>query len=101
MSSRSLLLVLVILVCLQCFTMSNNGHGPEKCCFDYLKNPNPKQNIISYTKTEHQCPKPGVIFILKKGYQVCADPRVEWVKERMKKIDQLKVKNKTRPKTTV
>ncbi|XP_053353502.1 C-C motif chemokine 3-like [Clarias gariepinus] len=101
MSSRSILLVLVIFTCLQFFTTANNAHGPKQCCFDYQLQQIPARIIKAYRETERQCIYPGVIFILNKGRQVCADPGVEWVKERMEQIDQLNVTNPTQPKTTV
>ncbi|XP_053537717.1 C-C motif chemokine 3-like 1 isoform X3 [Ictalurus punctatus] len=90
MVSRSLLLVLLVLLgltCLQSFTTAHNGHGPGQCCFNYQTHPIPAKYITAYEETEHQCTKPGVIFTLNKGRRVCADPGVEWVKNIMEIID--------------
>ncbi|MCI4376992.1 hypothetical protein PGIGA_G00198170 [Pangasianodon gigas] len=86
MSSRSLLLLLLVLACLQSFTTANNGNGPEKCCFSYQTKHIPVRFIKEYEESERQCTKPGVIFALKDGRQVCADPGVEWVQNNMKKL---------------
>ncbi|XP_017328678.1 C-C motif chemokine 3-like 1 [Ictalurus punctatus] len=90
MVSRSLLLVLLVLLgltCLQSFTTAHNGHGPSKCCFNYQTHPIPVTFITAYEETEHQCTKPGVIFTLNLGRRLCADPGVEWVKNITEIID--------------
>ncbi|KAF4088700.1 hypothetical protein AMELA_G00057750 [Ameiurus melas] len=96
MLSRSLLLVLLSLTCFQSFTMAQNAIGPDQCCFIYQKHKIPVHRITAYEVIESHCEKPGVIFTLKTGRQVCADHSVEWVQRHMKTIDQ----RSTRPQTT-
>ncbi|XP_053089578.1 C-C motif chemokine 3-like isoform X2 [Pangasianodon hypophthalmus] len=88
MFSHSLLLVLLVLTCIQSFTTAQNTNGPTQCCFRYQSSQIPVKVIIGYEETDHQCTKPGVIFILKSGRGVCADPEVKWVQKHMKTIDQ-------------
>ncbi|XP_017328326.1 C-C motif chemokine 3 [Ictalurus punctatus] len=88
MSSRCLLLVLLGLACLQSFTMAEHENGPDRCCFSFQTHQIPVRLITAYEKTERPCQKPGVIFTLKSGRQVCADPSVEWVQKHMKTVDQ-------------
>ncbi|XP_060729547.1 C-C motif chemokine 3-like [Tachysurus vachellii] len=88
MSSRSLLLVLLVLACLQSFTTAQNENGPTQCCFRFLTRPIPVRVITAYKVTDLHCTKPGVIFTLQDGRLVCADPGFKWVKNHMKKIDQ-------------
>ncbi|XP_017326595.1 C-C motif chemokine 3 [Ictalurus punctatus] len=88
MVSRSLLLVLLGLACLQSFTTAQNVNGPGQCCFSFQTHPIPVRLITAYKETERQCQKPGVIFTLKSGRQACADPSVEWVQKHMKTIGQ-------------
>ncbi|XP_053089027.1 C-C motif chemokine 3-like [Pangasianodon hypophthalmus] len=88
MSSHSLLLLLLVLACLQSFTKTNKARGPDKCCFSYQTHRIPVRLITEYKDIDRQCTKPGVIFTLKNGRLVCADPDVEWVQNNMKKIDQ-------------
>ncbi|XP_017328325.1 C-C motif chemokine 3 isoform X2 [Ictalurus punctatus] len=89
MFSRSLLLVLLGLACLQSFTTAQNGNGPARCCFSFQKPENkiPIRVITAYEVTDLQCAKPGVIFTVKEGRKVCADPDVKWVQNLIKKID--------------
>ncbi|XP_060772018.1 C-C motif chemokine 3-like [Neoarius graeffei] len=87
MVHRSLLLVLLVLACLQFFTLANSANGPGLCCFSYYKSPIPANIITAYKVTSLQCKKPGVIFTLNNGKKTCAHPEDEWVKNNMKLID--------------
>ncbi|KAK3546549.1 hypothetical protein QTP70_026926, partial [Hemibagrus guttatus] len=62
MFSRSLLLVLLGLSCLQNFTMAQSASGADLCCFEFHKNPFPAANAVSYTVTRSDCTVPGVIM---------------------------------------
>ncbi|XP_053485878.1 C-C motif chemokine 4 homolog [Ictalurus furcatus] len=88
MVSRSLLLVLLVLGCLQSFTAAHNGNGPDQCCFRYQTHRIPASHIKAYEETHHQCTNPGVILDLKVGRHVCANPDEKWVQDTMKTIDQ-------------
>ncbi|XP_060731320.1 uncharacterized protein LOC132849131 [Tachysurus vachellii] len=88
MISRSLLLVLLVLACLQSFTTANNGNGPDQCCTKIVTRPIPIRVITDYEVTERQCTKPGVIFTIQNGRLVCADTGIKWVKNHMNRIDQ-------------
>ncbi|XP_046708550.1 C-C motif chemokine 18-like [Silurus meridionalis] len=96
MISRGLLLVLLVLTCLQSFKTAQNGNGPDSCCFSYQRTPIPIRVITGYKVTDPQCPKPAVIFTLKKdNRQVCVDPDLKWVQKHMKIIDQILNKTST------
>ncbi|XP_060776729.1 C-C motif chemokine 3-like [Neoarius graeffei] len=81
--------LLLGLACLQSFTMADNVNGPKQCCYRYHQKPIPAKIITAYKVILIGCKKPGVIFTLKNGHQVCADPEDEWVKNIMKLVDQL------------
>ncbi|MCI4376973.1 hypothetical protein PGIGA_G00197910 [Pangasianodon gigas] len=80
--------LLLVLVCLQAFTVAQNYNEPAKCCFSYQTQRIPVKLITAFKETDGQCPKPAVIFTLKSGRMVCADPGDKWVKNIMNKIDQ-------------
>ncbi|XP_027013105.2 C-C motif chemokine 3-like [Tachysurus fulvidraco] len=88
MSSRSLLLVLLVLACLQSFTKANDPVGLDQCCFSFLTRPIPVRVITAYAVTDFRCTKPGVIFTLQDGRHFCADPSFKWVKHHMDKIEE-------------
>ncbi|KAG7330644.1 hypothetical protein KOW79_006866 [Hemibagrus wyckioides] len=84
MFSRSLLLLLLGLSCLQSFTMAQNANGAGLCCFEFHKNPFPAANVVSYEETRSDCTLPGVILTTKRGFRICADPEVDWVQQVIK-----------------
>ncbi|XP_032018469.1 C-C motif chemokine 3-like 1 [Hylobates moloch] len=54
---------------------------PTACCFSYISRQIPQDVIADYFETSSQCSKPSVIFLTKRGRQVCADPSEEWVQK--------------------
>ncbi|KAB5578958.1 hypothetical protein PHYPO_G00188450 [Pangasianodon hypophthalmus] len=95
--------LLLVLVCLQDFTVAQNANGPGQCCFSYQTHKIPVRFITAYQETWRRCQTPGVIFTLKSGSlidptsnkclnplsinnftRVCADP----VQDNMKSVDQ-------------
>ncbi|KAF5890272.1 C-C motif chemokine 4, partial [Clarias magur] len=60
---------------------------PTACCLKFTKNKIPLNLITGYKNTQHGCTTPGIIFTMKSGRRVCADPGVEWVQEHMAKVD--------------
>ncbi|XP_060771997.1 C-C motif chemokine 4 homolog [Neoarius graeffei] len=88
MFSRSLLLVLLVLVCLQSFTSAGGAYEPGQCCFSYFKKRIPANIITAYKETHIKCTDPGIIFTLNNGKKTCAHPEDEWVKNNMKLIDE-------------
>ncbi|XP_053089709.1 merozoite surface protein CMZ-8-like [Pangasianodon hypophthalmus] len=97
MSSRFLLLVLLVLFYLQFFTTAQKSKGPDKCCYKYQPHPIPVRLITGYKETDQRCTKSGVIFTLKSGRHMCADPRVEWVQNIMKTIDKGSFRSRVQP----
>ncbi|KAI5626463.1 hypothetical protein C0J50_13752 [Silurus asotus] len=93
MVSRSLLLVLLVLACLESFTSAQNENGPSQCCFNFNEHLIPVKLITGYKVTERRCAKPGVIFIMKSSRKVCADPDADWVQKHMKTIEENQYKN--------
>ncbi|XP_058251279.1 C-C motif chemokine 5-like [Hemibagrus wyckioides] len=84
MFSRSLLLLLLGLSCLQSFTMAQHANGAGLCCFEFHKKPFPAANVVSFLVTRFDCTLPGVVLTTKKGFRFCADPEVDWVQQIMK-----------------
>ncbi|EHB13293.1 C-C motif chemokine 3, partial [Heterocephalus glaber] len=54
---------------------------PTACCFSYVAKKIPRPYLADYYETSSQCSQPGVIFVTKKGRQVCTDPSEAWVQE--------------------
>nr|AER13142.1 CC chemokine [Rachycentron canadum] len=73
----------VFVLMLAVITLSEGlrGMGPKKCCFNYNKNPVPKERVVSYFRTSQQCPKPAILFKTVAGRQLCANPSTPWVND--------------------
>ncbi|KAK3545838.1 hypothetical protein QTP70_015761, partial [Hemibagrus guttatus] len=64
------------------------ANEPVQCCFRFQTRPIPVRVITAYKVTSLRCTKPGVIFNLQSGGEMCADPGSNWVKNHMDKINQ-------------
>ncbi|XP_069083367.1 C-C motif chemokine 4-like [Pleurodeles waltl] len=53
--------------------------APTSCCFSYASRKIPLSHVQDYYFTSSQCSKTAVIFITRRGRQVCADPENPWV----------------------
>ncbi|KAK3567965.1 hypothetical protein QTP86_027387 [Hemibagrus guttatus] len=82
----------------KCF--HTDANGPDQCCFRFQTGPIPVRVITAYKVTGRQCAKPGVIFTLLNGRELCADPGFNWVKNHMDKIDQRLFKSLNKTQTT-
>ncbi|ELR53548.1 C-C motif chemokine 14 [Bos mutus] len=67
---------------------SGGPYHPAECCLTYVSRPVPRQRVSSYYETSSQCPKPGIVFITKKGHYICANPRDGWVQDYIKELEE-------------
>ncbi|EHB02918.1 C-C motif chemokine 3-like 1 [Heterocephalus glaber] len=74
-------LLCTMALCLKAFCAPVGADTPTDCCFSYVAKKIPRPYIADYYETSSQCSQPGVIFVTKKGRQVCADPSEAWVQE--------------------
>ncbi|XP_061562947.1 chemokine (C-C motif) ligand 38, duplicate 4 [Cololabis saira] len=59
---------------------SENSFGPDKCCFRYISYRLPLKKVQSFKYTDTLCSMEGVLFTMRKGAEICADPTMPWVK---------------------
>lgn len=57
------------------------GADTTVCCFNYSVRKLPQNHVKDYFYTSSKCPQAAVVFITRKGRQVCANPDARWVKE--------------------
>ncbi|OXB56109.1 hypothetical protein ASZ78_007963 [Callipepla squamata] len=69
------------------FAFSVGSDPPTSCCFTYISRQLPFNFMADYYETNSQCPHAGVVFITKKGREVCANPENEWVQDYMNKLE--------------
>ncbi|XP_031721249.1 C-C motif chemokine 25 [Anarrhichthys ocellatus] len=85
---------LLILSCL-CLTLAQTTY--EDCCFRYVKTMNQRtqKRAVEYRQqvVDGGCNIPAVIFTMKRGRELCTDPKETWVRGLMKKIDNKGGKN--------
>ncbi|KAG1960428.1 C-C motif chemokine 36.1 [Pimephales promelas] len=72
---------------LQSGVLANNANMPGECCFDYYPRKIPITKVNSYIVTRPECTKPGVILVTQKGFRICVNTGLSWVKNALKKID--------------
>ncbi|KAL6480735.1 hypothetical protein MHYP_G00117680 [Metynnis hypsauchen] len=88
MRTLSALLMVLLLCSLQQVCSGTEGvNVPGKCCFRFIKVKIPVRSIISFSKTNSNCPKEAIIFHTVAGKEQCADPKESWVQEHMRKLN--------------
>ncbi|KAM9218605.1 C-C motif chemokine 4 [Leptosomus discolor] len=58
------------------------------CCFIYTSHRLPRKLILRYYSTSTSCALPAIVFITKKGRQVCANPSDTWVQSYLQNLKQ-------------
>uniref|UniRef100_A0AAY3ZY13 Chemokine interleukin-8-like domain-containing protein n=1 Tax=Denticeps clupeoides TaxID=299321 RepID=A0AAY3ZY13_9TELE len=75
---------LLFLVLLTCLYLTTAQGSYEDCCLKYVKTVKPaiKRRVTQYRLQELDggCNIPAVVFTLKYGRVMCADPKQPWVK---------------------
>ncbi|XP_068594301.1 C-C motif chemokine 25 [Cebidichthys violaceus] len=86
---------LLILSCL-CLALAQTTY--EDCCFKYVRTMSRRtqRHAVEYRQqvVDGGCNIPAVIFTMKRGRELCTDPKEKWVEELMKKIDEKGAKSK-------
>ncbi|NXL87742.1 CCL4 protein, partial [Alectura lathami] len=85
--SVSALSVLLIAICYQTSAAPVASDPPTSCCFTYTTRQLPLSFVDDYYETNSQCPLPGVVFITKKGREVCANPEHSWVQKYLNELE--------------
>ncbi|XP_037664446.1 C-C motif chemokine 14 isoform X2 [Choloepus didactylus] len=67
---------------------SSRPYHPADCCISYISFKFPRFRLSSYYETSSQCSKPGIVFITKKGYSICANPSDSWVQDYIKDMEE-------------
>ncbi|NWW82200.1 CCL4 protein, partial [Climacteris rufus] len=58
------------------------------CCFRHAQHELPRKFIQHHYITSTSCPQPAIVFITKKGRQVCANPNDTWVQRYLQSLEQ-------------
>ncbi|KFP87499.1 PREDICTED: C-C motif chemokine 4-like [Acanthisitta chloris] len=65
-----------------------DGSNRPVCCFSYTQHKLPQNLILRHYSTSTSCPKAAIVFITKKGRQVCANPSDTWVQSYLQSLKQ-------------
>ncbi|KAJ7308943.1 hypothetical protein JRQ81_008223 [Phrynocephalus forsythii] len=79
-----LLLLLLLLLGAFCPPVASAPVGsdpPTSCCFSYTSKRIPRSYVADYYETNSRCSQPAVVFITRKGREICANPAERWVQE--------------------
>ncbi|NXD12301.1 CCL4 protein, partial [Nothocercus nigrocapillus] len=79
--SVAALTVLIAAFCYQTSAAPAGTDTPTSCCFTYVSRQLPRSFVADYYETNSMCSKPAIVFITRKGREVCANPDSPWVQE--------------------
>ncbi|XP_028988838.1 C-C motif chemokine 20 isoform X2 [Betta splendens] len=95
-------ITLLFLLSLTCLYLALAQVSYEDCCLKYVKeNPYHKRHAVTYRyqETDGGCNIPAIIFVMRKGRLVCANPREAWVVQLKSKLDRRAIKARMQHKT--
>ncbi|NWV20325.1 CCL4 protein, partial [Origma solitaria] len=82
---------LALLLIAASFSQTFSGPaGPDFpiCCFTYTQHKLPWKLIRRHYVTSTNCPQLAIVFVTKKGRQVCANPNDTWVRSYLQILEQ-------------
>ncbi|KFO74533.1 C-C motif chemokine 4 [Cuculus canorus] len=80
-------LLLIATSCSQTFAGPVGSDLPI-CCFSYTSHKLPQKLILRHYSTSTSCTLPAIVFITKRGRQVCANPSDTWVQSYLQNLKQ-------------
>ncbi|NWS77639.1 CCL4 protein, partial [Crotophaga sulcirostris] len=80
-------LLLIAASCFQTFAGPVGSDHPV-CCFSHTRHKLPQKLILHYYSTSTNCTLPAIVFITKRGRQVCANPSDTWVQSYLQNLKQ-------------
>uniref|UniRef100_A0A8C9ADI5 C-C motif chemokine n=1 Tax=Prolemur simus TaxID=1328070 RepID=A0A8C9ADI5_PROSS len=84
---RGLAAALLVLLCTMALCSCAQGDAAT-CCFSFASRQIPRKSVVAYHKTSDKCPTPGIIFVTKRGLQICANPSNAWVRDYIRDLEQ-------------
>nr|XP_027779625.1 C-C motif chemokine 3-like [Marmota flaviventris] len=84
---KVLVAALFVLLCTSTLCAEDRSQEPSSCCFAYISRKIPRKLVVFYYETSSACSSPSIIFVTKKGLQVCAHPNEAWVQEYIRDLE--------------
>ncbi|NXP11233.1 CCL4 protein, partial [Thinocorus orbignyianus] len=85
--SAAIFALLIVASCSPTFSGPVGSDLPI-CCFSYTSQKLPRRLIQRLYSTSTSCTLPAIVFITKKGRQVCANPSDTWVQGYLQNLKQ-------------
>ncbi|NXA82070.1 CCL4 protein, partial [Thryothorus ludovicianus] len=85
--SVAALAILIAVFCYQTSAAPLGSDPPTSCCFSYVSRQLPRSFVKDYYETNSQCSQPAVVFITRKGREVCANPKEDWVQQYVNELE--------------
>ncbi|XP_062965343.1 C-C motif chemokine 22 [Cynocephalus volans] len=57
------------------------------CCRSYIRHPLPLRMLKYFYWTSDSCRRPGVVLLTARDREICADPRMPWVKKILDRLN--------------
>ncbi|XP_028377765.1 C-C motif chemokine 3-like [Phyllostomus discolor] len=86
----SLALLTFLLAVAALHSEANEGPTQDqviRCCFSFISRRIPLRFVKHYYLTTSQCSVPGVVFLTKRGRQICANPSDAWVQKYIEQLE--------------
>ncbi|NWW11547.1 CCL4 protein, partial [Oreocharis arfaki] len=81
------LAILIAAFCCQTSAAPLGSDPPTSCCFSYVSRQLTRSFVNDYYETNSQCSQPAVVFITRKGREVCANPMEDWVQQYVNELE--------------
>ncbi|XP_010198982.1 C-C motif chemokine 4 homolog [Colius striatus] len=81
------LTLLIAAVCSQSSAAPLGSDPPTSCCFTYTSRQLPRSFVVEYYETSSQCSQQAVVFVTRRGREVCANPEQDWVQKYMSELE--------------
>ncbi|KAM9005687.1 C-C motif chemokine 3-like 1 [Sarcophilus harrisii] len=95
-SGAVLFLVLVTAaLCCQVHASPEGPSTPTTCCFEFTTRKIPPKLVVSYETTSSRCAKEGLVFVTRRGLQICTNPKEQWVQDIKNQLDKKNAKTQS------
>ncbi|NXS54269.1 CCL14 protein, partial [Brachypteracias leptosomus] len=61
-------------------------YSPTECCFNYIKTRLRQERVKEFYTTPKECFSPAIVFEMRNGTKLCANPETPWVEKVVQKL---------------
>ncbi|XP_004685082.1 PREDICTED: C-C motif chemokine 4 [Condylura cristata] len=81
------LLMLLAAFCSPALSAPIGSDPPTACCFSYFPRKLNRDIVVDYFDTSSLCSQPAVVFLTRKGKQICTNSSEPWVQEYVNSLE--------------